>query len=416
MDDPKMILDDVFNHFLKGSQIFKNREVLRHDYVPENLPHREEHIRHLGEILAPALKASICSNVLVYGKAGTGKTAVMKFVLNRLSQKAIELNVPVRICFINCRITGTEYRIFSNLCSSIGSRVPFTGLAVSEVFERFRNSLDLKSCLLIVALDEIDAIVKNRGDTILYELTRINSSLKNSKVTILGISNDLKFKELLDPRVLSSLSEEEIVFRPYNADEIQDILEERARIAFQNNVLSEGALKLCAALAAAEHGDARRALDLLRVAGELAERGGDSYISDEHVRQAQKRIEHDRILETIKSLPTHSKIVLLSIYLLHKNNINRTMTGDIYNLYCELCREFALSPLTQRRISGLINELDVMGILNSRIISLGRYGRTKKTCLGVPLGAVKEAFCDNERFRVMLNYSPKYLAPCIQSF
>jgi len=406
----KNILEEVFNNFLKGSSIFKNRDALRHDYIPENLPHREEQIQYLGEILAPALKGSHCSNILIYGKTGTGKTAVVKFVLNKLAGKAEELSSSVKVCFINCRLTGTEYRVLSNLCSSVDVKVPFTGLAVGEVFDRFKKGLDSKNLLLLVALDEIDAMVKNRGDVLLYELTRINESLNNSKVTILGISNDLRFKELLDPRVLSTLSEEEIVFRPYNANELQDILQDRAKIAFQSDVLTEGAIRLCSALAAAEHGDARRALDLLRVAGELAERKGDGYITEDHVYKAQKRIEHDRIVETLKSLPTHPKIVLLSVYFFTKFNISRSITGDIYNLYCELCEELGFTPLTQRRVSGLINELDVIGLLNSRVISLGRYGRTRKTSLGVPRSIVKEGLLEDERFKTMINYSPRYLA------
>jgi cell division control protein 6 len=409
MSTQESILEDVFENFLKGSTVFKVREALRHDYIPENLPHRKEHIRCLGEILAPALKGSLCSNALMYGKTGTGKTAVMKYVLSKLAWKAGEVGSFVKVCYINCRLTGTEYRVLSGLCSSLGVEIPFTGLAVAEVFDRFKKRLDVTGVLLLVVLDEIDIMIKNRGDVLLYELTRINESLKNSKVTILGISNDLRFKELLDPRVLSSLSEEEIVFQPYNADELQDILVERAVIAFQSGVLSESATKLCAALAAAEHGDARRALDLLRVAGEVAERKGATCVIEDHVRIAQKRIEHDRILETLKGLPSHSKIVLLSVYLLTRNNISRSITGDIYNLYCELCNELGLTPLTQRRVSGLISEMDVMGLLNSRIISLGRYGRTKKTSLGIPHRVVREGFIEDERFRSMMDYHPRYL-------
>ncbi|MCW4020760.1 MAG: orc1/cdc6 family replication initiation protein [Candidatus Bathyarchaeota archaeon] len=409
MDGQRSILDEVFNNFLKGSRIFKNREVLRHDYIPKNLPHREDHIRYLGEMLAPALRGALCSNVFVYGKTGTGKTAVMKFVLNKLVQKAEELGSSVKVCFANCRLTGTEYRVLTRLCSSIDVMVPFTGLALGEVFDRFKVGLDSRKVLLIVALDEVDAIVKIRGDVLLYDLTRINESLSDSKVMILGISNDLRFKEMLGPRVLSTLSEEELVFRPYNAAELQDILKERSRLAFQMDVLTEGAIKLCAALAAAEHGDARRALDLLRVAGELAERKGDRSISEDHVRRAQKRIEHDRIVETLKSLPSHSKIVMLSVFLLTRFNIKRSMTGDIYNLYCELCGELALTPLTQRRVSGLISELDVIGLLNSRVISLGRYGRTKKTRLGIPLKIATEGFLDDDRLKTLLNYKPRYL-------
>ena len=405
----KNVLDEVFDEFLKGSSIFRRREALRHDYIPESLPHREEQIRYLGEMLAPTLKGSMCSNILIYGKTGTGKTAVVKYVLNKLGKKAKELGSYVKVNFINCRLVGTEYRVFSCLFTSLGMEIPFTGLALGEVFDRFKKALDSKSLLLIVALDEIDAIIKNRGDILLYELTRINEGLKNSKVSILGISNDLKFKELLDPRVLSTLREEELVFRPYNADELYDILDERAKIAFQEDVLFKGVIELCAALAAAEHGDARRALDLLRVAGEVAERRGDKLVKEEHVREAQTRIEHDRIVETLKSLPVHSKIVLLGVYLLKNYDVDRSITGDIYNVYCEICEEIGYSPLTQRRVSGLIGELDIMGLLNSRVISLGRYGRTKKISLGIPQRIIVQCFLEDEQFKKMINYHPRYL-------
>jgi len=404
------ILDNVFAQFLKGSKIFKNREVLRHDYVPDNLPHRREEILHLGEITAPTLRGSPCSNVLIYGKTGTGKTAVVKFVLNKLAQKAEEVKAPLRVCFVNCRLAGTEYRVLATLCSSINVKVPFTGLAVGELFDRFKGNLEAQGIIFLVALDEIDALIKMRGDTLLYELTRINENLNESKVSIIGISNDLKFKEFLDPRVLSTLSEEEMVFKPYTAEELQDILMERAEMAFYNGVLSEGALKLCAALAAAEHGDARRALDLLRVAGEIAERKGDGGIIEDHVREAQERIEHDQVYESIKSLPTHSKIVLLSVLLLNKFDPNRSMTGEIYNLYSELCEQLGINPLTQRRVSGLVNELDVMGLLSSRVISLGRYGRTKKITIGVPRKVITEVFSEDERFKNILNYRPRFLS------
>ena len=409
MERQSEILDNVFSNFLGESRIFKNREALRHDYIPNYLPHREEEIRLLGQILGPSLKGMLCSNVLIYGKTGTGKTAVTKFVINHLAKKAMEIKAPLRVSFVNCRLVGTEYRVLSALCSSIDVKVPFTGLALGEVFDRFKSALDSKKIVLVVALDEIDALIKERGDTLLYELTRINETLDQSKVSILGISNDLRFKDMLDPRVLSTLSEEEIVFKPYNAEELQDILRQRAKIAFREEVSVDAAIKLCSAIAAAEHGDARRALDLLRVAAELAERDGKNEISEEYVYKAQKRIEHDHIIETLRSLPMHSKVVLLSLFLLSKCKAKSLMTGDIYNVYCELCEEMGISPLTQRRVSGLINELDIIGLVNSRVVSLGRYGRSKKTTLGVPLRVIKEAFLEDERIRNMISYVPKYL-------
>ena len=409
MNKQSEILEEVFSNFLGESKVFKNREALRHDYLPDYLPHREEEIRILGQILGPSLRGMLCSNVLIYGKTGTGKTAVTKFVLKRLAAKAYEIKSPLKVSFVNCRLVGTEYRVLSALCSSIDVKVPFTGLALGEVFDRFKSALDSRKIVLIVALDEIDALIKDRGDILLYELTRINETLNRSKISILGISNDLRFKDMLDPRVLSTLSEEEIVFKPYNAEELQDILEQRSKIAFRDDVSVDIAIKLCSAIAAAEHGDARRALDLLRVAAELAERDGEKIISEDYVYRAQKRIEHDRVVEALRSLPMHSKIVLLSIFLLSKSKAKGLMTGDIYNVYCELCEEMGISPLTQRRVSGLINELDVIGFVNSRVVSLGRYGRSKKTTLGVPYRVIKETLLEDERLRSMINYVPKYL-------
>jgi len=404
------MLDDVFERFLESTNIFKDREVLRHDYVPDKLPHREKQICYLGEIVAPVLKGSRCSNIFVYGKTGTGKTAVIKYVLNRLADKAREFGAAVKVCYMNCRLAGTEYRVYSSLCGAIGVNVPFTGLAVGEVFDRLKAGLDSGKLLFIVVLDEIDALIKARGDALLYELTRINETLDGSRTAIVGISNDLQFKEFLDPRVLSSLSEEEIVFRPYDAAELQDILLDRAQMAFHEGVVFDGAVSLCAALAAAEHGDARRALDLLRVAGELAEREGSERIVEEHIRLAEKRIEHDRVVEALRNLPPHSKLVLCSVYLLGKAKVSYTITGDIYEVYSELCDQSELAPLTQRRVSGLVNELDVIGLLNSRVISMGRYGRTKKIRLSITRSLIRKVFTTDDRLGRLISYEPRCLA------
>lgn len=403
------MLDVVFERFLNKAQFFRARDVLRHDYIPEKLPHREDQIKHLGMIVAPLLKSERCSNIFIYGKTGTGKTAVMKYVLSRLAQKAAEFGVPVKVAYVNCRLAGTEYRVFTSLCEALGIHVPFTGLAVGEVFDRFKIGLETHKVLLTVVLDEVDELIKTRGDVLLYELTRVNESLCNSKVSIVGISNDLRFKELLEPRVLSSLSEEEIMFRPYDASELQDILWERAELAFCKGVLLEGAVSLCAALAAAEHGDARRALDLLRVAGEVAERENAKTISEDHVREAEKRIEHDRVIDALTNLTPHSKFVLYSVYLLRKTNIYSAITGDIYEVYTELCKEIGVSPLTQRRVSGLISELDSIGLLNSRVISRGRYGRTKKISLAIPRSPLKEVYANDDHLGSLADFIPNCL-------
>jgi cell division control protein 6 len=404
------VLEGIFNNFLTGPQLFANRDVLRNDYIPTTLPHRAEHIQRLGAILAPALSGSKISNLFVYGKTGTGKTIVARFVLDRLKKKAEEIGAGVRVSYVNCRMAGSNYRVMADLCRAVAVEIPFTGLAMGEVIDRFKTGLKADRMALIVVLDEIDALVKGRqDDSLLYELTRINELLGDSWIGIVGVSNDLHFKEFLDPRVLSSLSEEEVVFRPYLADELFDILLDRAKLAFANGVLSEPPLRLCAGLAAGEHGDARRALDLLRVAGELAEREAAKRIEEDHVRRAQHKIEHDRVAEVLKSLPVHSKIVLVCAYLATNHSPEGVITGDIYEVYNELCSASGLDPLTQRRVSGLVNELDVMGILNARVVSFGRYGRTKKIRLGVSPRVIFETYSDDTLVGRLFGHVPKSL-------
>ena len=410
MGNPRM-LDDIFENFVNSANLFKDREVLRHDYLPEKLPHREDQIRLLGATVAPVLKDARCSNIFIYGNTGTGKTAVTKYVLSHLEAKAKEYGAPVKFSYVNCRMTGSEYRVFASLSQSVGMSVPFTGLSVGEVFDRFRTGLDASRTIFIVVLDEVDALIKNRGDRLLYELTRINETLNKSKVSIIGISNDLRLKEFLDPRVFSSLSEEELVFRPYDASELHNILLERSKLSFHEGALSDAALNVCSALAAAEHGDARRALDLLRVAGEVAERQGAKMITEEHVREAERHIEHNRVVEAIKNLTLHSKLVLLSVYRLNKSSAT---TGEIYDVYNELCGELGAGLLTQRRLGALVNELDAMGILNAKVVSMGRYGRTKKIRLEISRTSIKDVFESDGRIGRLIDYNPISLKKCKQ--
>lgn len=409
MTDPAL-LDDVFDKFVSNVKIFKDREVLRHDYLPNRLPHREEQIRQLGEKVAPLLKGARSSNVLIYGKTGTGKTAVVKYVLGRLEFKAKEFGAPIKLCYVNCRLAGSEYRTFASMCQALGVTVPFTGLSVGEVFDRFKVGLEVSGVVFMVVLDEADALIRTCGDGLLYELTRMNEVLQKSKVTLIGISNDLRLKEFLDPRVLSSLSEEEMVFRPYDADELRNILAERASAAFLENALSDAALGLCAALAAAEHGDARRALDLLRVAGEVAERKGGNVVTEEHVREAEKHIEHNRVVEALNNLTLHSKLVTLSIYHLDRTSSRGAITGEIFDVYDELSGELGTTPLTQRRLSTLINELDAMGLLNAKVVSMGRYGRTKKIRLEIARSLIRDVFAADNRLGRLVDYEPRCLS------
>ena len=249
---------------------------------------------------------------------------------------------------------------------------------MEKVYESLKDRIEEEERVVVIILDELDKLVTKNGDSVLYHLSKINSELKKSKVSLIGISNNLKFTEFLDPRVKSRLGEEKMIFPPYNADQLKDILADRAEKAFEPEILGDDVISLCAALAAQEHGDARRALDLLRVSTEIAERKKEASVNTDHVYKAKNKIEQDCVREAVNTLPTHSKLVLYSILLMQDNGKDKLTTGEVYTGYKELSKRSGMDPLTQRRITDLISELDMLGLINARVKSFGRRGRTKE--------------------------------------
>ncbi len=379
-------VENIFEEYLSKRPIFSNKDILSIKYKPDNIPHREEQISTVAKILAPCLRKENPSNIFIYGKTGTGKSLSANYVCKQLSNISEKKDIPLKIIYLNCKmgkVADTEYRLIAQLSREFGKEVPATGLPTSEVYKIFYELIDEKEVITLLVLDEIDRLLDKCGDEVLYNLTRINQELENAKLNIIGISNDVTFINNLDPRVRSSLNEEEVVFPPYDALQIKDILKERAEDAFNNGVVSESVISKCAAYAAREHGDARRALDLLRVAGELAERTGKDKIEEEDVDLAEEKIEKESIEEVIEKLPKQSQAVLYAALLLLKNRENKepVYTGEIYDVYKSVCIRTSSKPLTQRRVSDLIAELDMLGIINAKVISKGRYGRTREILL-----------------------------------
>lgn len=392
----------LFASFVGQGGIFRSRDVLRPTYTPKELPHREEQIQELASVLAPALHGETPSNVLIYGKTGTGKTAVAKYVGKELEEA--DAGSACSVIYLNCEVVDTQYRVLAHLARHFDKDIPMTGWPTDQVYSEFRNALDEKKRVVVIMLDEVDKLVR-KGDDVLYNLSRINSDLVQARVSLIGISNDLKFTEFLDPRVKSSLGEDEIIFPPYNAEQIQDILEQRAELAFRPGVLADDVIPLCAAFAAREHGDARRALDLLRIAGEIAERARSQMITEEHVKAARDKIEQDRVEEVIKTLPTQSKLVLYSILLLEEQAARNITTSAVYGMYKQLCPLVEADSLTHRRITDLIAELDMLGILHTVVISKGRYGRTKEISLSVHPPKLKSILLQDYRLKDLASFS-----------
>jgi cell division control protein 6 len=423
VDFTDMLMDDLLH---KRSTIFKEkggitptgRDVLSSSYKPDNPSHRDDQIKQLVNYFMPCMRNEAPANLLVYGKTGTGKTLITRHVASKIIAKSAGGDfVPPHIIYVNVKMCNTKYRILAKMCEDLGLDVPKTGLATDQILETLKSLLKRDHRNLVAIIDEIDLLVKSREkDDLLYLLTRLSEEEPSVRVSIIGISNDLRFKTFLGIRVLSSLNAQEIVFPPYTTAELEAILMERAELAFNEGVHDRTIISTIATLAAREDGDARKAIALLLKTAEIAEQRDAQFIDADHMLVARDSLEFDATENFLKTLPDQFKLVIIGISNSQAYNKCAVNTGSLLGIYHELMRqsdEFT-TTIGDRRLLQILKELRDHGVIDLHVISNGRHGRYSVSSMVIDRQVIESVFSRDPVLKKLLNYVPK--TRCLDTF
>ncbi len=360
--------DDLFT---REDPIFANKELLEISHLPGEgrIVGRDDEISQLATAVNPAIFGQSPSNVLIYGKTGTGKSLCAKYVSRRLIETAGDEGVTATFAYVDCAQDTTETQAVQTIADSVNDveetdiNVPDKGLSTSTYYKRLWRILDQRFDVVVIILDEID---KLSDDDILMQLSRAGEAGKvtDCKLGVLGISNKIQYKDRMDERVKSSLCEREFVFPPYDANQLRNIMDARSD-AFRDGVLEGSTIPRAAALAAREHGDARKAIDILRYAGEIAQSKGSNTVKEQFVTQARQRAETDRFRELIRGSTPHSRYVLQALALLSLSTTDQDgfRTSRVYEIYENICRQEGSDSLSLRRVRDLLKEHAFLDII-----------------------------------------------------
>ncbi|MBT3406895.1 AAA family ATPase [Candidatus Woesearchaeota archaeon] len=369
------------------NKIFKKRDVLYSLVPPNGFLHRVEQKNDLIMELSPILMSSAVSCIFVYGNPGTGKTGLVHELMDELQTEAENSEVDLRTIYVNCSENRTETAILLEILNSVNSakEYPRMGWTRAKAISEFNKIMSGTNSQVLIVLDEVDYVLREEGDDILYRLSRINSNTKASVSTLI-ISNDIRVSDYIKPRTQSSIGRVKVIFAPYAEDELYDILKDRAKVAFEKSVVADAVVRKIAEIEAQRNGDARRALEMLDSCAKIALAKKRDKISLDLVDEADSSLERDQILNIAATLTKHQKLVYLGIL---KNIKNIQGGSDVYKYYLQTCESYNIKPLSERRVRSFVVSLTDLGLIQSEVGWLSDEGKKTRKIAVVIDGALK---------------------------
>lgn len=366
-----------------GGSIFKEERALYPEFLPQKLIHRESEVEFLVDCIRPILTRSKPGNVFVYGPPGVGKTVVTKTILEELKENSDVVSV-----YINCWQQDTRHAILTQLSYQLGSFAPRRGTATDEVYEKFLEGARKNKRDILVVLDEIDKLLIKDGSQALYDILRLD--VPEVVTGIILISNDPYALRRLDERTKSSLAPREIEFKTYGFEEIKDILEARAKLAFVPDSLEKGTLSAIARFVVDSGGDIRQGLDCLLKAGQYADSFSNK-ITPAHVKKQVLNVQNVKLRKMLQGMSDEHKLLLHTIA---ESTTEETgiMTGKLFKAY--QARGGSMASRTFRKY---ITDLQDLGFLKTRLTGMGTRGKSRNISLKFEKDAVLKLIGELEK-------------------
>jgi cell division control protein 6 len=343
--------------------------------------------KQLGRIishLTPVLDGESPPSSMIFGPTGSGKTVTLIHILSTFQSVTERRSVSFRYAYIDLTSPKTYFAALNEVAIALDSsnRKYRKGIPIQFMQDRIIETLAGYDGFLCLLIDEADNIIPN-CDAFLTFLAKTMPRRVHCRLILIMLTNRLDWEKNLDPRILSFLKKTDIFFEPYDAMDLLEILQLRVEKALDKNKVDEAALKKMAAYASRETGDARKAVELLAKAVKVAEKTTGRLTIDQ-VDIAAHQLEIDKTEQVLNSLASQQQLALKACYALLGKSNRKIITGQVYEAYLRLCDLESMRPLTQRRFSDIISSLDLYGLINARIMSMGRYGSTREISSALP--------------------------------
>jgi cell division control protein 6 len=345
---------------------------------------RSAQIERLARHMAPVMGGGSPPNLLIYGPSGAGKSVTCLHFLSALSRMCLEKGIPFFYCYVDLTTPRTCFGALNEMAIALdnNTRRYRKGIALDHMQETVIQALNKIQGLVCIVVDEVDNITVE-SDLFYTFLAKTLPKKAQARISYVFLTNRLEWEKTLDPRVLSVLKKTDMIFEPYDALDLIEIVKLRVEKALDVQKVDRAGIHKIAAYASRETGDARRAVELLVKAVRIAEETS-GFLGEKQVDEADRMLEVDKTAELIRSLPAQQRLALTACYLGLRNQKRKLSTGQAYTLYQDLCEEDSTRALTQRRFSDMVSFLDLYGLVNAQVISKGRYGKTRELSGSLP--------------------------------